>query len=281
MVNLSNILGKVLIGAGILAVLLFILIALIAGSLGQSASESFRSSYHYDLKISTSGPLEDAVLLIPIPSCYDPETGVNVTPINMSLASFRNFDRNTISVKIEHVGGIPMLNISADRIDPIYKNRIVPIPIMPGQNESELPKPTHIYSDRYSEETPVLVEMELYVRDTSPGHEIDTRMPIGTEPLFAPYRIIGNLSSSGGPIDDYYVSPRSSGYVVEVPFILSFDAVDENVLTISSNFQGVNQWWVLGWQSNSYHERVRHEFKGACNGTYPVKGILVTGEGVY
>jgi hypothetical protein len=77
------------------------------------------------------------------------------------------------------------------------------------------------------------------------------------------------------------VSPGSSGYVVEVLFILSFDADDDNVLTISFEFQGRNEWWVLGWQSNSYFERVRHEFKGACNGTYPVKGILVTGEGVY
>jgi len=77
------------------------------------------------------------------------------------------------------------------------------------------------------------------------------------------------------------VSPGSSGYVVEVPFILSFDAGDENVLTISADFLGTNQWWILGWQSNSYSERVGHEFRGPCNGTYPVKGILITGKGVY
>ncbi|WP_292365835.1 MULTISPECIES: hypothetical protein [unclassified Methanoculleus] len=278
---MGNILRKVLIAAGILAALLFILMALIAGFLGQSASESFASVYHYELQISTSGPIEDAVLLIPIPSRYDPNLGTNVTPVNMSLVSFSNFDRGNISVRIEHVDGVPMLNISAERIDPIYKNRIEPIPIMPGQNESELPEPTHVYSDRYSEETPVLVDMELYMLDSNPGREIETRTPVGAEPLFAPYRIVGNLSGSGGPVDDYYVSPGSSGYVVEVPFILSFDADDDNVLTISSEFQGRNEWWVLGWQSNSYHERLRHEFTGPCNGTYPVRGILVTGEGVY
>ena len=276
-----SILRKVGVAAGILVVILFVCIALIAAILGQSASESFRSSWSYDLKISTSGPLDDAVLLIPLPSRYDPETGANVTPLDLSRASFSHFNRDKISVTIEHVGGIPMLKISADRIDLVYKNRIEPIPIMPGQNESELPKPTQIYSNRYSEETPVLVEMELHVPGTGPDHEIDTRTPIGTEPLFAPYRIVGNLSSSGGPTDGYYVSPGSSGYVVEVPFILSFDAADGNVLTISSEFSGVNQWWVLGWQSNSYHEEVRHEFTGPCNGTYPVRGILVTGEGVY
>ncbi|MDD3070016.1 hypothetical protein [Methanoculleus horonobensis] len=273
--NHAKTLRNLLIAAGILAAVLLVIVALIAANLGQSASESFRSTYHYELKVSTSGPIEDAVLLIPLPSRYDPATGTNVTPINLSRASLRNFDSD-ISVKIENVDGVPMLNISADRIDPIYKNRITPIPIMPGQNESELPKPTQIYSDRYSEETPVLVDRELHLHDADPGREIETRMPIGTEPLLAPYRIVGNLTGS-----DDHLSPGSSGYVVEVPFIFSFEAADDNVLTISADLQGRNEWWVMGWQFNSYHEQVRHEFTGPCNGTYLVKGVLVTGEGVY
>ncbi|MFY1643082.1 hypothetical protein ACK11Z_05010 [Methanoculleus bourgensis] len=279
--NTVNVLRKVLIAAGVLAVILFVCIALLAAILGQSASESFRSSWSYDLQVSTSGPLDDAVLLIPIPSRYDPKTGTNVTPLDLSRASFSHFDRDKISVTIEHVDGIPMLKISADRIDPVYRNRITPIPIAPGQNESELPKPTQIYSNRYSEETPVLVEMELHVPGTGPDHEIDTRTPVGTEPLFMPYQIAGTINESGGRVEGLYVSPGTSGYIVEVPFILSFDADDENVLAVSCGFLGTNQWWVLGWQSNSYSESVRHEFRGACNGTYPVRGVLVTGEGVY
>jgi len=278
--NQAKTLRNLLVAAGILVAVLFVIVVLIAANLGQSSAESFRSTYHYELTISTTGPIEDAVLLIPIPSRYDPGTGTNVTPIDLSRASLRNFDGSAISIGIEHVDGTPMLNISADRIDPVYKNRIMPIPIMPGQNESELPKPTHIYSDRYSEETPVLVDMELYVHDASPDREIETRTPIGAEPLFAPYQIVGNLSDSGGP-EEHYVSPGSSGYVVEVPFILSYGAADDNVLTISAEFQGANQWWILGWQSNSYHERLRHEFTGPCSGTYPVRGVLVVGEGVY
>lgn len=277
--NHAKTLRNLLIAAGILAAVLFIIVVLIAANLGQSASESFRSTYHYELKVSTSGPIEDAVLLIPLPSRYDPATGTNVTPINLSQASLRNVESD-VSVKIENVDGVPMLNISADRIDPIYKSRITPIPIVPGQSESELPTPTHVYSDRYSEETPLLVEMELRASGTS-STEIDTRTPVGTEPLFAPYRIVGNLTGSSGPVDDYYVSPGSSGYFVEVPFILSFEAADENVLTFSADLQGRNEWWVMGWQFNSYHEQVRREFTGPCNGTYPVRGILVTGEGVY
>ncbi|MDD2473723.1 MAG: hypothetical protein PHR49_07025 [Methanoculleus sp.] len=279
--NRSDLFRTELIIAGILAVILFVFIALTAVTLGQSSAESFRSTYHYGLTISTSGPLDDVVLLIPLPSYYNRDTGTNVTPFDLSRANLRNFDRSNISVRIENVSGIPMLNISAGRLDPVYKNRVQPIGIMPGQNESDLPRPTHVYSNRYSEETPVLVEMELSMPTTESGHEIETRRPIGAEPLFMPYRVVGALNASGEPIDGYYVSPGSSGYVVEVPFILSFDAGDENVLTISADFLGTNQWWILGWQSNSYSERVGHEFRGPCNGTYPVKGILITGKGVY
>ncbi|NLM30900.1 MAG: hypothetical protein GX216_10870 [Methanomicrobiales archaeon] len=263
--------------AGILGVIAVACIVLIAAMLGQSASESFRSSYRYDLEISTSGPLDDTILLIPLPSRYDPGTGVNVTPFDLSHASFSRFDQDNITVAIECVDGIPMLKIAAGRIDPVYKSRIEPILIMPGQNESDLPEPTEIYSDRYSEETPVLVDREIHITSAT-GREIDTRTPMGTEPLLKPYRVIRNLSSS---TDDYYVSPGASGYIIEVPFILSFGAGDENILTISSEFSGANEWWVLGWQSNSYREMVHGEFAGACNGTYPVRGILATGEGVY
>lgn len=280
--NLLKILRKVLIAMVILVVLLFVSIAVFIGFLGQSAAENSESVYIYELKLSTTGPLENAALLIPVPSYYNPDSGTNETVLNMSLVGFTHFDSDNISARIEKVNGVPMLNISADRIDPLYKNRIEPIAIMPGENESDLPQPTHIYSDRYSEETPVLVEMELHMYNNDPGHEIATRMPIGNEPLFMPYRIVSTFSSSGGFMGEgYYVSPGSSGFVVEVPFILSYDADDENVLTISSEFQGINQWWVLGWRSNSYRERVRHEFIGECSDTYPVKGVLITGEGVY
>jgi hypothetical protein len=279
MVNLSKALKVVLVVAVVLAALLFGFIALVMGSLDRSAEESFQSSYGYELKISTSGPIEHAVLLLPLPSRYDPDSGTNVTPVNLSRSSFSNFDRDNISMRIEDVGGIPMLNISADRLDPVYKNHIEPIAIMPGQNESELPEPTHIYSDRYSEETPLLVDMELSMLDTDPGHEIETRTPAGPEPLFEPYRIVDNVSRS----DDeyYYLGPGASGYIIEVPVTLSFDAADGNALTITSEFHGRNEWWVLGWQYNTYFERISHEFRGPCNGTYPVRGVLVTGEGVY
>ncbi|WP_245618763.1 hypothetical protein [Methanogenium cariaci] len=242
MVDLLNIAGgKIIIAVFVLIVIVILFFAAIIGYMGISAAEDKQTVYDYSLALSTSGPIDNVTLLIPVPSYYNANTGQNETVINMSQVSFNNFDRDgNISVKTEQVNGVPMLNISADRIEPIYKNYIEPIAIMPGQNESELPHPTHVYSNRYSEDTPVLVAMELHMYESDVGHEIDTKAPVGKEPLFMPYRILENFSSSeGGITDGYYLSEGASGSFIEVPFILSYTAGDDNVLTISSEFEGV------------------------------------------
>ncbi len=281
--NRSRVLGKVLVLALVLiAILVMASVVVIGYNMNKMEAESYDSVYQYELKMSTTGPVENAVLLIPVPSCYNNATGRNETVIDLPTVSFINLDTENVTVAIDDVGGVPMMNISADRVTPLYKNYIEPIAIMPGQNESELPVPTHIYSNQYSEETPLLLPMEMYMYRSGVDHAIDTRGPLGTEPLFMPYTVIDSFTNDGGVTEEgYYLAEGATGSYIEVPFILSYDADDENVLAISCEFTGMNQWWVLGWQSNSYHERLSFEHTGAGNGTYPVRGVLVTGDGVY
>ncbi|WP_062397444.1 hypothetical protein [Methanogenium cariaci] len=244
--------GKINLALVVLIIVLVMFSAIIIGFFRFTASESAQSMYIYSLSLSTSESIENVTLLIPVPSYYDPDSKQNKTVIDMSRVSFKNADQaRNLSAKIEQVNGIPpMLNISADRITPRYKNRIEPIAIMPGgQNESELPpRPTRIYSDSYSEETPVLIAMGgMHMQENDVGHEINTRMPFGKEPLFMPYRIRENFSrSDGGMTDGYYLSEGAFGSFIEVPFILSYTADDDNVLAISSEFEGINQWWIGG-----------------------------------
>ena len=124
--------------------------------------------------------------------------------------------------------------------------------------------------------------MKIHLYESDVGHTINTRMPFGTEPLFMPYRILENFSNpEDGMYEGYYVRGKASASLFEVPFILSYTCDDDNVLTISTEFLGANEWWVGGWQGNSYRERISHEFTGNTDGVYWVKGILVMGEGVY
>ncbi|KQC03552.1 MAG: hypothetical protein APR53_04915 [Methanoculleus sp. SDB] len=282
---LLKLLGKILLAlVVIMAILAVAFVVFVGYQLSQSAEESREAVYMYDLSLSTTGPIENVSLLLPVPSRYNPATGRKETVLNLSLVSFSNFDRaGEIAVGIQEVDGIPMLHIAADRIDPIYRSHIEPIMILPGRNESELPPPpTYVYADHYSNATPELVAMELHLYDSDVDHEIDTREPLQSEALFLPYRITGDLGNvTGGMVDGIYVRNGASGYVVEVPFILSYDADEENVLSIATGLQGTNQWWVLGWRSNSYREQLSHAFTGPCNGTYPVTGVLTAGEGVY
>ncbi len=281
--NRSRVLGKVLILALVLMAILVMAFVVVMGyQMNKMEAESYDSVYQYELKMSTTGPVENAVLLIPVPSRYNNATGRNETVIDLATVSFTNIDTENVTVRIDDVGGVPMMNISAGRIMPLYKNYIEPIPIMPGQNESELPVPTHIYSDRYSEETPLLLPMEMHMYQAGVDHSIDTRDPLGTEPLFMPYTVIETFTGDGGVTEEgYYLREGAAGSSIEVPFILSYDADDENVLAISCEFTGMNQWWVLGWRSNSYYERLSFEHTGSGNGTYPVRGVLITGDGVY
>ena len=139
---LPDILKKLLLAAIILVVILVAVFASILGYFSLTAPQSAHPAYTYELTLSTTGPLENATLLIPVPSYYNAESGRNETVVDLSRVSFTNFDRDTISVQIEEVNGVPMLKISADRISPLYTNPIEPVPIMPGQDESELPQPT-------------------------------------------------------------------------------------------------------------------------------------------
>jgi len=281
--NRSRVLGKVLVLALVLMAILVLSFVVVLGyHMNRMESESYDSAYHYELTMSTTGSLENAIFLIPLPSYYNASTGRNEAVIDLSTVSFTNVDPESVSVRLEEVGGVQMLNISSERITPLYKNYIEPIGIMPGQNESELPKPTHFYSDRYSEETPVLLPMEMHMYRSGVDHEINTRSPIGNEPLFMPYTIVQALDNDAGIIvDDNYVPGGATGYIIEVPVILSFDADEGNVLSITAEFQGMNEWWVLGWRSNSYRERITMKCTGPCSGTYAARGVLITGEGVY
>jgi hypothetical protein len=282
--NRSRVLGKVLVLALVLMAILVVSFVVVLGyHMNRMEAESYDSVYRYELTMSTTTPVDNAVLLIPVPAYYNETTGRNETVIDLAMVAFTNLDTENVTVRIDDVGGVPMLNVSTQRIEPLYKNRIEPIAIMPGQNESELPEPTHIYSNRSSEETPTLLPMEMHMYRAGVDHDINTRNPLGTEPLFMPYTVLGSISGDDGGFTEegYYLPEGVTGSFVEVPFILSYDAGDDNVLAISTEFEGGNQWWVLGWQGNTYRERLSLEHTGPAEGTYPVRGVLVTGEGVY
>ena len=163
MVSILNIAKKLILGILILIVMIFVSLLIAIGILGIYAADNVNSVYSCDLYLSTTEPIYNATLLIPLPSAPDFDSGDYRTFLNISEVTFTNFDTNNISAKIEIQNNYPVLNISAEKITPVYKSHIEPIAIFPGQNESELPSvPAIIYSESYSTKTPELVQMEIH-----------------------------------------------------------------------------------------------------------------------
>lgn len=282
-----NFLAKIITAFFILGIIFFIVLLAIIGFTGiEAKEESMQSVYSYDLYMTTSKPLYNTTILIPVPCGYDNASGGWISFLDLSKSTIRHLDTDNISIQIESKDEFKYLNISGKTILPVYKNHIEPIPIYPGQNESELPPtPTTVYSHSYSPKTPESVSMELHEYVIKKDDEIDTKNPFDREQLMRPYTILNTTGrddgfyrkdSFKGRIDDSFSESE-----IKVPLYLFYETEPDNVLTISCSLRSANEWWNLGWSGNSYDQQVSNSFEGASNGTYFLEGLLISGEGAY
>ncbi|MDD4127957.1 MAG: hypothetical protein PHV39_09805 [Methanomicrobium sp.] len=280
MVSILNIVRKLIIGIVVLAIIVFVSLLIAIGILNIYATNNVNSVYSCDLYLSVSEPIYNATLLIPLPSAPDSNSDNYKTFLNISEVTFTNFDKDNISARIDFQNSYPVLNISAEKITPIYKSRIEPVAILPGQDESELPGiPAIIYSESYSAKTPELVQREIhryYIKNDD--LKINTKQPYDKEPMFRPYSFLNMTENEKFNIKESNDYAKSQ---IEVPIYLSYEAESDNTLTISCELRGSNEWHVLGWQWNLYEERIENEFKGSKNGVYLLEGVLTAGDGVY
>jgi hypothetical protein len=106
------------------------------------------------------------------------------------------------------------------------------------------------------------------------GSEIDTRTPIGHEPLFFP-----DGTFTPAPC----IPPICDGlrYDHPVPVFISYTSERPVVVSLRVSVSGSNSIWRGGWQGNTYTDSVFLEITNATRGWIEGKGGLVTGEGVY
>lgn len=287
MPDVITILGKIIIVFFIICAIIFVLILAAMGIAGIHAKEdSMMTDYSYALSISTSKPLYNVTLLVPLPCRYETEPGECHTFINLSEVSCKYFDQSDISMQIESWNGYTVLNISAKSILPLYKNHIDPIPIYPGQNESELPPtPATVYSHSYSPDTPEPVAMEMHRYFIKNDGDINTKQPFDEEMLMRPFTILNLTGEDNSSFSGDYPGRMNSGDFsesqIQVPLFLSYETDRDNILGISSSVRGANEWWCFGWSGNSYEQRIGNSFGGSRNDTYMLEGYLVAGEGTY
>jgi hypothetical protein len=251
-----------------LVFLAFILLAVIffawvSWQFDQSSRQSERHNYFYTIELTYNTTISNVTLFLPVPELnntpFFTESLLNGTAYGVSP------DWNLTIVQENET---PMLAIRAARMVPEYHG--YPVAIEPGA--SVLPT-TLVPGHEYSGDTPVLMPVTVAVIETSVP-EIDTRHPVGHEPLFFPD---GNFTpgscvtpACNGPVYDHTV-PVYVRYTSDRPVSLSFHV----------SVQGSNSIWRGGWLTNTYSDTVVLEIANGTQGWVEGEGKLITAEGVY
>ena len=251
-----------------LIILAFILLAVlffawVNWQFDQSARQSERHNYFYTIDLSYTATIDNVTLLLPVPE-------LNASPLFieslLNRTAYGVFPDWNLSVVREN--GTPMLAIRAARMVPVYHG--YPIAIEPGT--SVLPT-TLVPGHEYSGDTPVLMPVTVAVMETSVP-EIDTRHPVGHEPLFFPG---GNFTPGS------CITPACNGLVFNhrVPVYIRYTSDHPVVVSLRVSVEGSNAIWKGGWLSNTYSDSVVLEIGNGTQGWIEGEGKLVTGEGVY
>ena len=246
-----------------LSLLAVIFFAYAAFQFDQVSRQSERHNYFYTIDLSHNTTLGNVTLILPVPE-------LNTTPF--FITTMLNGTAYGVSpdwnLSVIWENGTPMLAIRAARMVPEYHG--YPVAIEPGA--TVLPT-TLVPGHEYSPDTPVLMPVTVAVMETS-GSEIDTRTPVGHEPLFFPR---GNFTPGS------CATPGCDGPVYDhpVPVYIEYTSERPVAISLSVSVEGSNSVWRGGWQSNSYADSLYLEISNGTQGWIIGEGKLITAKGVY
>jgi len=237
----------------LLAVIFF---ALVCWQFDQASRQSEHHTYYYTIDLSYTTTIENVTLFLPVPE-------LNTSPF--FVTSLLNRTAYGVSpdwnLSMVSENGTPMLAISSARMVPEYHG----YPIAIGTGAMVLPT-TRVPGHEYSGDTPVLMPVTVAVMETRES-EIDTRHPIGHEPLFFPRGVF--TPGSHFPIYDH-----------PVPVYIRYSSEKPGVISLRVSVSGSNGIWRGGWVSNTYSDTVALELAYGEQGWIEGKGKLITAEGV-
>lgn len=108
-----------------------------------------------------------------------------------------------------------------------------------------------------------------FLKDT-----INTKKPVDNAEVLMPRYNSTNL----GAITSYR---NTISYRYDSLIYAHYETFPDTRVSIAVRLDAQNEWWIGGWQSNSYRELIITELSGPQNGWIIVNGELVTGEGTY
>lgn len=256
---------------GIVALAVVVVLAATGGSLwvfGRlSFLNSYGSQYDYSVRVSASEPVSNVTLLVPLP------VSDGDTPLRDVVAS-RDFmlpDGWAYDVAETEYG--PMLRIRADELpaDPTYYRAVY--------EGDRLVRWEEISADEYAANDTEAIRVdhdtvELSM-DRTMNRSIDTRDPVGTEPVFEP-----RANAVRVPCD--WRDEDSVCYRYDTRVFLRYDGPETATVSVTVELRGTNSWWVGGWNYNEYRDGVyAYDLPADRQGWVVVAGELETGSGNY
>jgi hypothetical protein len=207
---------------------------------------SFSSSYDYDVMLTTDSTLSNVTLYLPIPVIN------NTSSVGTDIVEhhFNDDDPSWEYALVDTEYGL-MLSMKNEKIEPKYTT-----------------------SNKYSVKTQ-LPSIDLSTMVFS-NQAIDTMNPLGNEMVLMPkYNLTHNVNASGA------YSRTSEQLDYESRMYAYYETSSDANVSISIYLNAHNQWWIGGWQYNSYWETMEIMLSGPQDGWTTVNGQLVTGEGTY
>ncbi|MDN5309228.1 MAG: hypothetical protein PWP14_622 [Methanolobus sp.] len=217
---------------------------------------SFHSSYDYDVTFTTDSALSNVTLYIPLPVVN------NTSSVGQYIIEhdFNNDDPSWEYSLVDTEHGL-MLAMKTESLEPKFR----PLPIPVSEDDVTTQEAEPVVSDEYSDGTPVLDSIH-FAAMVPADHVIDTRNPLANEMVLLP---------------KYKLNSSQDVYNYESRVYAEYESSPDARVEISVSLTGYNEWWILGWQWNSYNEWMNILLSGPQEGWLPVNGMLVTGEGLY
>lgn len=253
----------------LLALIILATIVVIGQFREDTREDSFMSHYDYEICIEAESTLNNITLYLPMPVS---ENGSLFSEDGI-IKEFRIDEPGWNSSFVDTEYG-PMIEITNSLLVPSYHSLPVAIP----ENGEDEFIDTSVESTEYSKETPVLDPVCLN-NGITVDREIDTKNPVGNSYVLIPKSDLEHSEDNQMPSS--YRNPEQEYFSYESRIYAQYDCPDDTSVRISARMTGMNEWWIGGWNGNSFEDVASIRMNGPQDGWGIAEGSMVTGDGVY
>lgn len=282
--------GRVRAGILILAVLLILVFIAIPWMVNENRIRTGHHVTGYDIRISSDSDLKNLTLFLPVPSAdgsYSHHGEEIARGLGYNVPAGWN-------LSVVYAEGSPMLKVSGPGLVPERTGYPVPTHEETGQIGTQLyPAPevkpiplatmTIIRADEENAvrispggitRAPVIRPVTFGIRKTV-NQWIDTRNPVGAEQLLYPKGPVSSVSCKSP------YSETSRCYTYPSRIYVNYSSNENPDIDVTITLTGINEWWEMGWTTNSYTDRISTSPLRGQQGWITAEGDLRTGNGRY